>query len=250
MHDHIEQDEDVQKIWADAEVFDPKTERLFRYLQVFTACAMSFAHGSNDVANAMGPFAAVYQTWSTGKVPGKSTGVPIWILAVGGAGIVTGLATYGYKARAGGGRGERRAAGLGRGWGAHGESASHSSFPHPLPPPPLYPLQIMAVLAVKSVKLTNARGFCVELASAMTVVLASRFGLPISTTQVACGAVLSMGLMEGGRGVNWRMAGRIAVGWVLTLVIACGVCCGFTAFGVYTPSKSAAMAAAAAAKSG
>ena len=140
-----------------------------------------------------------------------------------------------------------------QGWeggGVHTGRVPPTAPSHTSSPPPLYPLQIMAVLAVKSVKLTNARGFCVELASAMTVVLASRFGLPISTTQVACGAVLSMGLMEGGRGVNWRMAGRIAVGWVLTLVIACGVCCGFTAFGVYTPSKSAAMAAAAAAKSG
>ena len=112
VHDHIEEDETVQKVWASAEVFDFKTERMFRYLQVrgekredggavwpahdqnaagadlsrpslshtqvVTACAMSFAHGSNDVANAMGPFAAVYQTWSTGKTPGNNTPVPYW----------------------------------------------------------------------------------------------------------------------------------------------------------------------------
>ena len=103
----------------------------------------------------------------------------------------------------------------------------------------------MAVLAVKSVKLTNARGFCVELAAALTVVLASRFGLPVSTTQVIVGAVLTVGLMEGAKGVNWRMAARIFIGWVLTLVIACGVAAAFASFGVYTPNKSAALAAAA-----
>ena len=204
VHDHIETDDRVAELWRDAEVFDTSTERLFRYLQVFTACAMSFAHGSNDVANAMGPFSAVYATWQTGKVPGAKSSVPTWILAIGGAGIVAGLTTYGYK--------------------------------------------IMAVLAVKSVKLTNSRGFCVELATAMTVVLASRYGLPVSTTQVVCGAVLSMGLMEGGKGVNWRMAARIAVGWVLTLIVACGVSAGFTAFGLYTPNKFASLAAGAAPK--
>ena len=72
----------------------------------------------------------------------------------------------------------------------------------------------MAVLAVKSAKLTNSRGFCVELSAAMTVVLASRFGLPVSTTMVACGAILTVGLMEGRQGVNWRLAVRIFIGWV------------------------------------
>lgn len=70
----------------------------------------------------------------------------------------------------------------------------------------------------------------------------------VSTTQVICGAVLAMGLMEGGKGVNWRMAARIAVGWVLTLIVACGVAAGFTAFGLYTPNKLASVAAAAAPK--
>ena len=94
VHDHIETDDRVAELWAKAEVFDFKTERLFRYLQVFTACAMSFAHGSNDVANAMGPFAAIYSTWSTGKTPGKESSVQPWILAIGGAGIVMGLVSF------------------------------------------------------------------------------------------------------------------------------------------------------------
>ena len=113
VHDHLQTDERVAELWADAEVFDAKAERVFRYLQVFTACTMSFAHGSNDVSNAMGPFAAVYQTWSTGATPSESTPVPLWILAIGGAGIVSGLATYGYKARGGGGREVGRGQGQG-----------------------------------------------------------------------------------------------------------------------------------------
>ncbi|KAK9830393.1 hypothetical protein WJX72_011509 [[Myrmecia] bisecta] len=185
-------DAKVANIWMVAEVFDPRTERVFRYLQVFTAMAMSFAHGSNDVANAIGPYSAVYAIWSTGKVP-TQTSVEDWILALGGAGIVVGLATYGYK--------------------------------------------IIRVLGVKSVKVTNARGFCLELATAITVILASRYGLPVSTTQVITGAVLAVGLFEGAKGVNWRMFARIFLGWVMTLVVAGTVAGALTAWGVYSPSK-------------
>lgn len=71
-------------------------ERVFAVLMVFTACAMAFAHGSNDVANAVGPLAAIYGVISTGTVMAKTT-MPSWILLLGGAGIVVGLATYGWK---------------------------------------------------------------------------------------------------------------------------------------------------------
>ncbi|MEC8427781.1 MAG: inorganic phosphate transporter, partial [Pseudomonadota bacterium] len=71
-------------------------ERVFEILMVFTACSMAFAHGSNDVANAVGPLAAVYGVVSTGAVAAK-TSMPSWILLLGGIGIVVGLATYGWK---------------------------------------------------------------------------------------------------------------------------------------------------------
>ncbi|NIB42844.1 inorganic phosphate transporter [Pseudomaricurvus alkylphenolicus] len=71
-------------------------ERVFAVLMIFTACAMAFAHGSNDVANAVGPLAAVYGVVSTGAVAAKTT-MPSWILLLGGIGIVIGLATYGWK---------------------------------------------------------------------------------------------------------------------------------------------------------
>ena len=71
-------------------------ERVFGVLMIVTACSMAFAHGSNDVANAIGPLAAVISVAQTGIVGAKST-VPIWVLALGGAGIVIGLATYGVR---------------------------------------------------------------------------------------------------------------------------------------------------------
>lgn len=113
--------------------------------QIFSAMVMSFAHGSNDVANAMGPFSAIHYVWKNGTVPAKSP-VPEWILILGGTGIVVGLATYGYK--------------------------------------------IMRVIGVQSVKLTNARGFCAELSTAIVVIVASRYGTDIAN-QLVCSKRLS-----------------------------------------------------------
>jgi len=69
-------------------------ERVFAVLMVITACSMAFAHGSNDVANAIGPLAAVISVAKSGVVGGEST-IALWVLAIGGVGIVVGLATYG-----------------------------------------------------------------------------------------------------------------------------------------------------------
>ena len=71
-------------------------ERVFAVLMIVTACSMAFAHGSNDVANAIGPLAAVISIAQTGVVGAKSA-IPIWVLALGGGGIVIGLATYGRR---------------------------------------------------------------------------------------------------------------------------------------------------------
>ncbi|MCZ6749074.1 MAG: inorganic phosphate transporter [SAR324 cluster bacterium] len=71
-------------------------ERVFIYLQVLTACFIAFAHGSNDVANAVGPMSAAYQAIDTGRVAGEA-GVPAWTLALGGLGIVAGLAMWGWR---------------------------------------------------------------------------------------------------------------------------------------------------------
>lgn len=74
-------------------------EKVFGILMIFTACAMAFAHGSNDVANAVGPLAAVVSTIQSGAIGAKSV-LPGWVLLIGGGGIVLGLATYGYKVMA------------------------------------------------------------------------------------------------------------------------------------------------------
>lgn len=73
-----------------------KVEYVFRYLQVITACFVAFAHGSNDVANSIGPLAAIVSVFESGKIMATSV-VPSWVLLLGAVGIVIGLATYGYK---------------------------------------------------------------------------------------------------------------------------------------------------------
>jgi PiT family inorganic phosphate transporter len=73
-----------------------KVEGVFAVLVIITSCSVAFAHGSNDVANAIGPLAGVIEIIQTGAIPQK-VGVPNWVLALGGAGIVLGLATLGYR---------------------------------------------------------------------------------------------------------------------------------------------------------
>ena len=72
-------------------------ERVFGVLMIITAAAMAFAHGSNDVANAIGPLAAIYSVIESGGAIGSKSVLPLWILLVGGAGIVVGLVTYGHR---------------------------------------------------------------------------------------------------------------------------------------------------------
>lgn len=97
IHDDIKDDAALTQMHDDAEKFDPRTEQVFKVLQVLSACAMSFAHGANDVANSIGSFAAAYYVYQNFSVPGKKSVVNEWILAVGATGIVVGLATYGYN---------------------------------------------------------------------------------------------------------------------------------------------------------
>jgi len=95
LHSVIKTDDAVQNVHDNAEVFAVDTEEAFRFLQVFTAMCDSFAHGANDVANSIGPFAGIYGIYKESALEKKSD-VPLWILAMGGAGIVVGLATYGH----------------------------------------------------------------------------------------------------------------------------------------------------------
>ena len=85
-----------QDMAADAKNRFASVERIFAILMIFTACAMAFAHGSNDVANAVGPMAAVINIVNSNSVS-STTPVAPWVLLLGGVGIVIGLATYGWK---------------------------------------------------------------------------------------------------------------------------------------------------------
>jgi len=96
IHSAIKDDQDAMDIQEGAEQFDPKAEIAFQYLQVFSAICVSFAHGANDVANAVGPLAGIFMVVDEMKFNDKFE-PPVWILIIGACGLVVGLATYGYK---------------------------------------------------------------------------------------------------------------------------------------------------------
>ncbi|GKT77471.1 phosphate-repressible phosphate permease [Colletotrichum tofieldiae] len=88
---------DLEEMHARVQHYDNKAEFLYSFMQVMTACTASFTHGANDVANAIGPYATIFQIWNTGVLSGSKSEVPIWILCFGGVGIALGIWTYGYN---------------------------------------------------------------------------------------------------------------------------------------------------------
>tara|TARA_Y100000389_G_scaffold125739_1_gene123101 strand:+ start:7307 stop:8833 length:1527 start_codon:yes stop_codon:yes gene_type:complete len=100
LNDIVDGDEKIMAIHNNAEQFDEITEEYFKSLQIFTAICDSFSHGANDVANAIGPFMAIYMIGKSGDVDSENSfgdGTAYWILAMGGVGISIGLFVYGYK---------------------------------------------------------------------------------------------------------------------------------------------------------
>ncbi|OAL46839.1 phosphate-repressible phosphate permease-like protein [Pyrenochaeta sp. DS3sAY3a] len=172
--DVITHDSDrLRDVHARAHRYDDRVEHMWTYCQVVSAMMMSIAHGSNDVANAVGPWSAVYQTFQEGRVATKS-GTPVWMLVVAGLLLGLGFWFYGYH--------------------------------------------IMRALGNKITQMSPTRGFATELGAAVTVLLASRLGLPVSTTQCLTGALIGTALMNYDvKAVNWRQLGFIFMGWVITL---------------------------------
>lgn len=164
----IKDDPNANKSFSYASV-----EKVFTPMMLFTACSMAFAHGSNDVANGIGPLAAVYSIISSGGDVMQSSPLPLWILLLGGTGIVLGLITLGYR--------------------------------------------VMLTVGKKITELTPSRGFCAELAAAITVVIASRTGLPVSTTHILVGSVLGVGLARGIGALDLRVILNIIISWLVTL---------------------------------
>lgn len=174
------------------EIYDPRLEFIFKYFQIFTSICTSFAHGANDVSNAVGPLAAIYYIHKNGQVASKIE-VEDWILALGGAGIIVGLATYGVN--------------------------------------------IMKVLGEKITYISSSRGFCAELSTALVVSFASRYGLPISTTQCITGAIIGISICDRNwKQLEWKLFSKIFVSWIATVFITMGISATIFAQGIYSPN--------------
>lgn len=125
---------------------------LFTIPLIFSAALLSFAHGANDVANAIGPLAAINQALLSGEEVVTKASVPIWIMLVGGLGISIGLALYGPR--------------------------------------------LIKTVGSEITELDRMRAFCIAMSAALTVLIASALGLPVSSTHIAIGAVMGVGFLR------------------------------------------------------
>ncbi len=154
-------------------------ERQLAKFQLLSACFVAFAHGSNDVGNAIAPLAAIAYINRTGSVPLNGITIPLWILVLGGAGIVTGLAIWGKK--------------------------------------------VIATIGEGIIPLQPSGGFCAELATATTILLASRLGIPVSTSHALVGGVVGIGLVQNIRSIQFKTVQGIAWAWLITVPISAGL---------------------------
>ncbi len=150
------------------------TEKIFARMQFVTACFLAFAHGSNDVANAIGPASAVISALTDNSVSNE-TQIPFWLLLVGGLGIVVGLAAFGRK--------------------------------------------VIQTVGQEITEITPSRGFAAEFAAALTILVGTILGLPLSTTHVLVGAVIGVGFARGISGIDVVVIRRIARSWIVTMPI-------------------------------
>lgn len=125
--------------------------KLFHLPLICSAALLSFAHGSNDVANAVGPLAAIFNIAMSGGLESE-VGVPFWVMLIGAVGISLGLFLFGPR--------------------------------------------IVRIVGEKITKMNPMRAFCVALAAALTVLVASQLGLPVSTTHIVVGAVFGVGFFR------------------------------------------------------
>ncbi|MGD2117028.1 MAG: inorganic phosphate transporter [Chromatiales bacterium] len=129
----------------------PSINRLFTVPLIFAAALLSFAHGANDVANAVGPLAAINDAILHGGVA-KKAAIPMWVMMVGALGIAVGLALYGPK--------------------------------------------LIRTVGSEITELDQMRAFSIAMAAAITVIIASQLGLPVSSTHIAVGAVFGVGFLR------------------------------------------------------
>lgn len=125
--------------------------KLFTIPLIFAAALLSFAHGANDVANAVGPLSAINEALFHGTVASKA-GIPLWVMLVGAVGIAVGLALYGPR--------------------------------------------LIRTVGSEITELDQSRAFCIAMAAAITVIVASQLGLPVSSTHIAVGGVFGVGFLR------------------------------------------------------
>ena len=141
----------IRRMTAQMENRKASVNELFTIPLIFAAALLSFAHGANDVANAVGPLAGINEAISEGGISAKA-GIPIWVMAVGAIGIALGLALYGPK--------------------------------------------LIRTVGSEITELDKTRAFCIAMAAAITVIIASQFGLPVSSTHIAVGGVFGVGFLR------------------------------------------------------
>jgi len=124
---------------------------LFTWPLIFAAALLSFAHGANDVANAIGPLAAINDALSNGGVA-TSSSIPLWVMMVGALGLTVGLMLFGPR--------------------------------------------LIRTVGSEITELDKTRAFCIALSAALTVILASQLGLPVSSTHIAIGGVFGVGFLR------------------------------------------------------
>jgi len=149
-----------------------KLEMLFGILQVVTACLMAFAHGSNDVANAIGPLNACLSNLAKSGIA-EASPMLSYTLPLGGIFIVIGLATWGWR--------------------------------------------VIETIGSGITELTPSRGFSAEFGASSTIFLASKLGLPVSTTHTLVGAVIGVGFAGGFASINTKTLREIATSWFVTI---------------------------------
>lgn len=152
----------------------PQVESVFARFQLVSACFVAFAHGSNDVGNAIAPLVMIRHLNTGGGLPIIHLIIPFWVMLLGGLGIVAGLGLLGRR--------------------------------------------VIATIGEGIMPLQPSAGFCAELATAMTILLASRWGLPVSTSHALVGGVVGVGIARG-VGVNWETLKSIGLTWMATIPI-------------------------------
>lgn len=176
-----EQLNEADSEWRGTYAETRQIQRIFSGLIILSAAFLAFAHGANDVANAVGPIAGVLdivknfsaQDLIDRKPLEMKAALPIIVLIIGGIGIVVGLATWGYK--------------------------------------------VIQTIGSKITELTPSSGFAANIGAATTIVLASKLEMPISTTHTLIGAVLGIGMARGAESLNFGIVRKIVLSWVVTI---------------------------------